>query len=267
MKTRGSTFQRLSFGLVAIAILLACSLNKIVEPTKPSGPQPVAPTTVGDPGPNPKPGNSPMASPPVQAAPETRLETQTDSHAQPDPTPESTSEWKAPTGPAVELAWFEESDCAVPDLTGIDAGYGPGVLRCSYSWSGTYIDDNNAVIEINEYPDANQLSGLLEEGMRDAHTSADDKTNDEMLSIIRNDEDGFIFIFTFPGGGSSKTNTEIPQCGRGSGYEKINDRFLVHVRLFSCDISESAVDYVRTLETLQGAARAAITRAQGAAKP
>jgi hypothetical protein len=267
MKTRGSTFQRLIIGLVALAVILSCSFNQILQFTEPSDPQQGAPASAGDPDPNPKPGNDQMASPPVQAGPESRIETQADSQGQSDPEQEPTSEWKGPSGPAVELVWFEESDCAFPDLPSTGASYGPGVLRCQYIWSGKYIDDNIAVIEIDEVPDSIELAGLFEEGMRNTHTSADDKTNDEMLSIIRNDKDGFIFIFTFPGGGSSKTNTEIPQCGRGSGYETINDRFLVHVRLFSCDISESAIEYVRTLETLQEVAEAAITRAQSAANP
>ena len=267
MKTRGSTFQRLIIGLVALAVIMSCTLKEMIEVDEPSNPQQGALATEVDSDPNPGPGNDQMANPPVQADPESQLEAETDPQVQSDPEPEATSEWKAPTGPAIKLVRFEETDCAVPDLSRTNASYGPGVLRCEYIWSGKYINDNIAVIEIDEFPDSKELSRNFEEGMRNAHISADDMEDDEMLSIIRNDENGFIFIFTSPGGGSSKTHTEIPQCGRGSGYEKINDRFLVHVRLFSCDISESAVEYVHTLETMQEVAEAAITRALSAVSP
>jgi hypothetical protein len=251
MNTRSSNVKQLIAALVVMVVILGCGIGYGPSIDLSDDPPKQEPVTSMQPELTPKLGDDQVVDPPGQANPTTK----------PDPEPE------APISTAIQLVQFKESDCAVPDLPRVDASYGPGVLRCQYRWSGKYIDDNHAVIEIDELPDSNELSQRFEEGVRDTHNSADDQADDEMLSIIRNDENGFTFILTSTGGTSSKTHTEIPQCGWGSGYMKIHDRFLVQVRLFSCDISESAVEYVRTLETMEAVADAAITRALSVKSP
>lgn len=266
-----SIIQRLVPGLALLVILSGCEVFFGPGPGLDgfSNPDQEAPVSAIKPYPypDPQPVVDQAVNPPVQADPEPQDNSVVNSEPLADPQPEADPEPEAPDGPAIQLVWFEESDCALPGLPGLEAGYGPGVLRCEYRWSGKYIDDNNALIEIYELPDSEELSRQFEEGMNNAHIDADDKQDDQMLSIIRNDENGIIFIFTNPGGGSSKTNTEIPQCGRGNGVEKIDDRFLVQVRLFSCDISEGAIEYVRTLEAMKAIAEAAITRALNVDNP
>jgi hypothetical protein len=221
------------------------------------------------PSPTPPPSAPKLATAPQPLSTSESESGNLEPQAQPAPPlePDPTAEFQGPVATSAIRTWFEESDCSLSDMTGLEAGYGPGVLDCSYNWSGKYIDDNTAQIEIYEIPDGKELARQFEEGLNNSHSSADSKSSNEMQSLIQNDANGFIFVDTYPGGGSSKTNTEIPQCARGSGYFKVNERFLVHLRLFSCDISDAAINYVRTMENMQDLALKAITRAQSAANP
>jgi hypothetical protein len=262
MKSRNFSFPNLIMLLALLLGLSGCGYSDLAwnpfdEPgnSAPKKPTAVKPTAVKTATPVPTVGNPQAGNPQPSTA------------TQPQPVPDPSPEWQAPLATSPISVWFEETDCALPDISGVEPAYGPGVLECNYRWEGKYIDDNHALIEIYELPDAADLARQFDEGVGNTHTSADSKSSDEMQSIIQNDDHGFIFIDTFPGGGSSKTHTEIPLCGRGGGYFKVNDRFLVHLSLFSCDISDTAVNYVRTLEGMQATALAAIARAQSTAQP
>jgi len=148
-----------------------------------------------------------------------------------------------------------------------DIASGPGGLDCSYSWSGTYIDDNSAEIEIDQYDDPAQFTKVYDQALEETHSSVYTAAQDERLFTIRNDPTGFTFIYTYPGGGSSKTNTEIPLCGNGHGALGVDNAFVARIRLFSCDISGDWNDYVQTMEKLEDCALAAIARAQSQTNP
>jgi hypothetical protein len=148
----------------------------------------------------------------------------------------------------------------MPDPKNIASG--PGSLDCSYSWSGTYIDDNLAVIEIDQYDDPAQFTEVYDQALADTHFSMDNAAQNARLNTIHNDPTGFTFIYTYPGGLSSKTNTEIPLCVNGNGALGVGNAFVVRIRLFSCDISDDWNVYGQTMENLEACTLAAIARAQ-----
>jgi hypothetical protein len=191
------------------------------------------------PYPYPEPGKEQVANPQPKADPE----------AEPEALP--------PNGE--KPVWFEESDCTVEGLSGLQVDYGPGYLGCNYSWEGFYSDPSEAIIEITEISDPERLTSQLESDVSGAQASADSKSTNETLSIIHNDANGFIFVATYLGGPGSQSD-ENPLCVRGAGYEKANDRFLVYFRLSICSTTGTNTDYVKTMESMEDTALAAITR-------
>jgi hypothetical protein len=199
-----------------------------------------------------QPGLGQGAAPPDQANPAP----QTDPQPQADPDPEG------PPVPTEQHAWFEETDCAVPDVSGLDASYGPSKLDCHYKWAGDLIKDNGVRIEIEEIFDPAELSQKFSEGFDLAHGQADSHSSNETLSVIRNDDNGFFFMTTFEGGFFPDPAVKEPLCARGNGYELVNERFLVHLVVSVCDYADPTnMGFVRLAESVEDTALAAVERA------
>ena len=208
----------------------------------------------------------PPPYPPANVTENPPKQPQKTEQAQPSPDPDP----GVTLGTPHKYVLFQPSDCAcgipsMPDPKGITAG--SGGLDCSYSWSGTYIDNNSAEIEIWQYDDPAQFAEVYDQALEDTHFSADNSVQDARLNTIRNDPTGFTFIHTYPGGMSDKTNTEIPLCGNGHGALGVDNAFVARLRLFSCDISDDWNVYVETMEKLEDCALAAIARAQSQTNP
>ncbi len=253
MNKRMLTMLSLLVGLALLAGLSGCFLPDVFgNVEEEEHPDENYPAALANPQPEPPSSDSQNAAPPAQADPQP----ETNPQPQADPDPEG------PVGPVVEHVWFKEEDCTVPDISGLKASYGPGVLRCRYTWAGQYIDDNKITIEVEEIDDPKELAEALAQGIADFQESADTRSSTDTVNVLQNDKNGFIYMSTGPGGGSAKTNTEIPMCGVGGGYKVVNERFLVLIRILACDHPASSnMEYVKLEESLEAVAQAAITRA------
>jgi len=175
---------------------------------------------------------------------------------------------------AREHYWFSEEDCGCAAFPAtVDARYGPGVLECNYRWGGTYIDDNNISFSIVQYDASADLEKDFAESLGWFYDSAQDSKRSidsgsapgQEQYIARNETNGFTYIDTGPGGGSSKTEGEIPMCGNGSGIIKTPGDYLVEIHLFACDLGDDRSLYQTAIETLEDCALSNIAKAQAAA--
>lgn len=87
---------------------------------------------------------------------------------------------------------------------------------------------------------------------------------DDEQDITRNDSSGFNYVTTGPGGGSSKTEGEIPMCGNGGGVFLVDDDYLADIRLFACDLGEDRMVYQTAFETLEACALENVAKAKAA---
>lgn len=169
-----------------------------------------------------------------------------------------------------EPYWFSDQDCSCASFPAtVDASYGPGYLECNYRWSGKYIDDNALSFIIQQYQSSTDLEPEFSEQIGWIYDSAQvdkDMIDAGSLSgheqyIARNETNGFTYVTTGPGGGSSKTQGEIPMCGNGSGIIRAPDDYLVEIRLFACDLGDDRLVYQTAIETLEDCALSNIERA------
>ena len=194
----------------------------------------------------------------------------------PDPTAragtESAATWVASSSLQPSY-YFSEEDCGCAVFPAeAEARYGPGYLECNYRWSGKYIDDNHAVFIVKQYADPAELSNDFTERVGWRYDAADSdrkfidsgSTPDDELYILRNDPNGFNYLTTGPGGGSSKTDGEIPMCGNGGGAILAGDDYLVEFRLFACDLGEDRLVYQSAVQTLEACALGNIAKARAA---
>lgn len=175
--------------------------------------------------------------------------------------------------PSKVTYWFEETDCACMNIPAQSkANYGPGVLECNTAWSGTFIDDNSTFLRIVQYDSADDLDrdfnenlGWMQDTIRteEAFIASESPQKRELFFAIQ-EPNGLLYVVTGPGGGSSKTNTEIPMCGNGSGVMRVDSKFLVKIRLFACDLGDDHELYRAAIETLGACALTSIARAVAA---
>lgn len=166
--------------------------------------------------------------------------------------------------------WFTGEECGCATFPAVaEASYGPGVLECRYAWGGEYIDDNSISFSVIQYHSQVDLDrefteqlGWMQDAAQDDKSFIDSGSlpQDEQY-IARNETNGFSFVTTGPGGGSSKTNTEIPMCGNGGGILRVYGKFLVKIRLFACDLGDDRQVYQTTIETLEDCALHSIDQA------
>jgi hypothetical protein len=169
--------------------------------------------------------------------------------------------------------WFEETDCACAGFTAQPkARYGPGGLECNTAWSGTYIDDNSTFLSIDQYDSPEDLDEDFDENLgwmqdtintSEAMIANESPVQHELFFAIQ-EPNGLLYVETGPGGGSSKTNTEIPMCGGGGGVLRVGGKFLVKIRLFACDLGDDREVYRTAIETLGTCAMQSIERAVAA---
>ena len=222
-----------------------------------------------DPETSEKNGPLPATSPPETAP-----------SLQANPAPSATSVWSSGTetvnapvvsGTRQESHFFAVEDCGCAAFPGeVDPLYGPGNLECKYRWSGTYIDDNHASFIIGQYKDQDELAQVFDEHMGWMHDSAQSDRKfidsgslpDDEQNITRNDSNGFVYVTTGPGGGSSKTEGEIPMCGNGGGVFLVADNYLAEIQLFACDLGEDRLVYETAIETLEACALDNVAKAK-----
>lgn len=214
------------------------------------------------------------ASPAAAVQPEQTSSPAANITLSPDPTARAGTEAAATWVASSSLQpsyYFSEEDCGCAVFPAqAEARYGPGYLECNYRWSGKYIDDNHAVFTVKHYSDPADLANDFAEGVGWRYDAADSdrkfidsgSTPDDELSISRNDPNGFNYVTTGPGGGSSKTEGEIPMCGNGGGAILVGDDYLVEVRLFACDLGEDRQVYQSAIETLEACALENIAKAK-----
>src|SRR5512141_1634820 len=132
--------------------------------------------------------------------------------------PSATSLWSGGTEQAGSVTrqpayFFSEEDCGCATFPGeVEPSYGPGYLECNYRWNGKYIDDNHASFILQQYDDPVELTQVFNEHVGWSYDSADEDRKfidsgslpDDEQYIIRNDPNGFNYVTTGPGGGSSK---------------------------------------------------------------
>lgn len=168
------------------------------------------------------------------------------------------------------IYWFSEEQCACGSLpVQAEARYGAGALECRYAWAGEYIDDNSIYFSIHQLDDTARLDkefsehlGWMQDAAETDQAFIDSGSlPDDQLYIARNELNGFSYVTTGPGGGSSKTNTEIPMCGNGSGVLRVYGKFLVEIRLFACDLGSDRDVYMTMLETLEDCTLSSIDQA------
>ena len=168
------------------------------------------------------------------------------------------------------IYWFSEEQCACGNLpVQAEARYGAGALECRFAWAGEYIDDNSIYFSILQLDDTARLDkefsenlGWIQDAAQTDQAFIDSGSlPDDQQYIARNELNGFSFVTTGPGGGSSKTNTEIPMCGNGSGVLRVYGKFLVEIRLFACDLGSDRDVYMTMLETLEDCALSSIDQA------
>ena len=221
----------------------------------------------------------PTASPVPQfkvASPTTPLQIQPSSAApSAPPSAAGTQTVNAPviSGTQPITYWFEESDCACGSFPAQPkAKYGPGVLECSTAWSGTYIDDDSTFVSIVQYNSPEDLDqdfadnlGWIQDTIQTEEAFiANESPQEHELFFAIQEPDGLLYVVTGPGGGSSKTNTDIPMCGNGSGVLRVGGKFLVKIRLFACDLGSEREVYRLAIETLGDCALRSIERALAA---
>jgi hypothetical protein len=83
-------------------------------------------------------------------------------------------------------------------------------------------------------------------------------------SVVRNETNGFNYVTTGPGGGSSKVEGGIPMYSHGSGILRVPTDYLVEIRLFACDLGEERQIYMDAMETLEDCALSNVARAKAA---
>lgn len=206
----------------------------------------------------------------------------TASSLQADPVPSATTLWSSGTetvdapvasGTRQVSHYFSEEDCGCAAFPGeVDPLYGPGYLECKYRWGGMYIDDNHASFVIEQYQDQDELTQVFDEHIGWVHDSAlsdrkfidSGSLPDDEQYITRNDSKGFIYVTTGPGGGSSKTEGEIPMCGNGGGVFLVADDYLAEIQMFACDLGEDRLVYETAIETLEACALDNVAKAKAA---
>jgi hypothetical protein len=239
-----------------ILVILGCKLTGMQDSTLPSSPvkSPLPLITATKPGdaPPPLPGAATGAPSP-----------------QPVNSTKTTAIWEggteSPNGPALSGTpqvryWFSGDLCSCATFPAVaEASYGPGYLECKYAWSGEYIDDNAISFSITQYDFRADLENEFREHIGLSYDSAQDDQNsinagsspEHEQYVARNETNGFTYVTTGPGGGSSKTQTEIPMCGHGGGVIRAYEDFLVEIRLFACDLGEERQVYQNAIETLE----------------
>jgi len=187
-----------------------------------------------------------------------------------------TETWVAPavSGTQVARARFEPEDCVCEAFTlPPEPSYGPGYLECTSRWNGTYIDDNHMTYTVTQFYDKAELEQVFNEEVGWKRDTAQEDQSfidtgsspDAALLVLQDDADGFVYITTQPGGGSSKTGGEIPMCGNGGGMLVVNGEYLVELRLFACDMGDERPVYETAIQTLNDCALDSIVKAKSRA--
>ena len=183
----------------------------------------------------------------------------------------STEEIYAPSGTQKPAYWFSEEDCACAAFPGeVNVRSGPGSLKCNYTWSGPHMAENSASMIIEQYDDQDFLltkfteeNGRLRDASQSFQSMAATSTDPADTYGERDWADGFIFLATYPSGGSL-SGGDIPMCSAGSGIFIAEGEFLVKIQLDSCDLGEERELYQAALDTLEACALSSIEKAKTA---
>jgi hypothetical protein len=170
---------------------------------------------------------------------------------------------------------FINSDCPTQTPKGALPALTPngshGALDCRYHAAGQYGPDNME-IRIYQYNDPVQFKQIMDSELgklipqaiasKKADYSPTDfnQLSNEGVDEIQNDASGIVYMITYNDGNSWKPAN--PLCGDGGGELSVEGKFVIELRLKSCNLSEFATDYSQVLTSMKDAALAAIQRAE-----
>ena len=191
--------------------------------------------------------------------------------ANPEPLPSATIPPMIP-----REVMFQDSDCPA-DFPGLTANWGAGALECTYNWEGEF-GVNDLELEIMQYnnPDDyervldieinNYLPKELASKQPENDSTIESRYSDYTLETLEVSDNSYIILNTYKDIQTAGSPAP-PLCGYGHGYFGVEGKFVVMLRMDSCDPENSKEEYRSVMTALKDAAEAAITRASANQAP
>jgi hypothetical protein len=169
----------------------------------------------------------------------------------------------APAQPtATVMKDFTADSCSCAPYTVSDAEpWGSAGLTCRYDWSGPNLSDNQlgfvvTLFNENHLDDLQPAFTELKNNLVTKATTDIDKTSS--VDVFSNDDSGYGFVISGPGG-YNETGTPIAGlCGNGNGAYVYGGQYTIETNLFTCDMESAEAKYVQALTDMKNCAETAI---------
>jgi hypothetical protein len=169
---------------------------------------------------------------------------------------------------------FLETDCPTNGFSGLTSNGSHGSLSCRYHWVGK-AGVNNLQLTITQYNDpldykqvldtevTNFLPKELDSRKQDVRGTPGSHYSNYYLDLMEESDSSLIMLSTYQ---DSQTDIapQLASCGDGHGFFGVDGKFVVELRVASCDLGDFIGEYRGVMNALKDAAEAAIARAEAA---